>query len=302
MKPIEQYQRFGLAQPITIRPGVRYHLLLWGGGGFLMLGCVLALTQRAGFEQAMGALGLLFFGLALGIMIFALVKSRSRGLCELSEHGLYMAHLGVILPWKDIGPAWCAVYEHQGGRTKDVCFVLRNITQHIAGTRRIGRFLLRLSQRVAQSKSEGILVWGLRIFMKHADVSELYDQLAVELGLMREAIQNQPDSSVFNIPVPLRFGISAEELVAILNREFAVRRGLLGVARHPSAGRGCQTSIRWPGLPDIHPTAGLPDIRLPASSKRQGNQMREATNTEKRSPRKMCGLLGDWPIRPARPL
>ena len=52
----------------------------------------------------------------------------------------------------------------------------------------------------------------------------------------------------------------------------------------------------------VEKAEGLPDIHPPASSKQQGSQMREATYMEKRSKREMCGALGDWPSRPARPL
>lgn len=227
MKPIEQYRRFGLEKAITIKPGIRFHFLLWGGGSFLILGCIIAMAEGNILEQLIGAFGIVFLGLALGIMFFALIKSGSRGLLEISNQGIYMSHIGVVLPWEDLGPAWLSVIKHQGGRTKDVGFVLRNVSKHTAKMGSLGRMLMGFSKKVSHSESGGLVDWGFKALLFAADANDMNDQLAAELARIRNSVMNEPTSTVFNIPVPLRFGISAEDLVAIINYEVALRNGLL---------------------------------------------------------------------------
>lgn len=224
MKPIEKYQRFGLETPITFRAGVKFHLLLWGGGSFLILGCIMAMADGDVFEQFIGAFGLVFFGLALGILIFALLRSGSHGLFEISKEGIYMSHIGVVLPWEDIGPAWIFISKHQGGKTKDVLFVLRNLSRHSARMGSIARLLMRISKKVAHSESGGSVEWGLKTIFFAADAdSDVYDQLSSVLDRMRNSVIGEADTTVFNVPVPLRFGVSAEDLLAIINHEVASR-------------------------------------------------------------------------------
>jgi len=40
---------------------------------------------------------------------------------------------------------------------------------------------------------------------------------------IRRTVQDQPDATILNIPVPLRFGMPVDDLVAIINREVAAR-------------------------------------------------------------------------------
>ena len=226
MKPIEQYRRLGLEKPITIRPGLRFHLLLWGGGSFLILGSIAGLASSDLQGKLIGAFGLIFFGLALSMMVLALVKSGSRGLLQISKEGIYMSHLGVLLPWEDIGPAWCSVTKHQGMKIKDVAFLLRNVSQHTARMEKLGKLSVGLSKRMAHSKPGGLVEWGLKAFMFAADADDdIQDQLKEVLAKLRETVANEPDSTVFNIPVPFRFGIAAEDLLAIINHEVARQHG-----------------------------------------------------------------------------
>ena len=224
MKVIDQYRRFGLTKPIALRPGLRIHLLLWGGGGFLLSASVVAMREGDPIQRAIGAFGALFFGGALAVLIYALANSGQRGLCEISSQGIYMSHIGTTLPWADIGPAWCSVTKHAGGTTKDVVFVLRNASRHSLRMSAVGRILLRLSRRVAHSSPGGGVDWGMRAFMTLTDADESYDQFAGEMERIRRMIQSEPDSTVFNIPVPLRLGVPVEDLIAIINREVASRR------------------------------------------------------------------------------
>jgi hypothetical protein len=228
MKPIEQYKRYGLEKPITIRPGLRFHLLLWGGGSFLILGSIAGLASSDLQNKLIGAFGLIFFGLALSMMVLALVKSGSRGLMQISKEGIYMSHLGVLLPWKDIGPAWCSVTKHQGMKIKDVAFLLRNVSQHTARMEKLGKLSVGISKRMAHSKPGGLVEWGLKAFMFVADADDdIQDQLKDLLAKLRETVANESDSTVFNIPTALRFGIAAEDLLAIINHEVALYNGFL---------------------------------------------------------------------------
>ena len=228
MKAIDQYRRHGLERPIAFRAGIWFHLLLWGGGSFLLLGCLVGLA-RGGFRaQAVVAFGLLFFGAALGIMLVAWFRSKARGLLELSKEGVYLSHIGIVLPWEDIGPAWISNVTHAGGTTKDVLFLLQNTSQHKRSADALGRLLLNLSKGVSGSKAGDGVDWSLRaLLLAIGATGQSRSQFARELEKMRNSLAEAPDATVFNMPVPLRPGISAEDLVGILNSEVARRRGIL---------------------------------------------------------------------------
>jgi len=208
----------------------------------LIFGCIVAMTEGDLLEQLIGAFGLVFFGVALAIMIFALLRSGDRGTFELSKEGIYMSHIGYVLPWSDIGPAWIASAKHQGGTTKDVVFLLRNVSRHTAKMGIVGRLLMNISKKASHSKSGGVLDWGLKTVLLAADADdETEEQLSTELGRMRDSVINDPDSTVFNVPIPLRLGISAEDLVGIVNREVALNNNFLqkNLRANESEASGC---------------------------------------------------------------
>lgn len=228
MKPIEQYQRFGLEEPITIRPGFRFHLLLWGGGGFLILGSLLALRADELKTRAIGIFGLVFFGLALATMVVAFLRSRPRGLLQISRQGMYMSHIDIVLPWDDIGPAWCSVTKNQGVETKDVVFLLRNVSEHSAKMGKFGRWSLEISKKFAHSRRGGWVDWGLKALFWAADAEEdMQEQLKASLEQIRKSVMNEADTTIFNVPIPFRFGISAEDLIVIMNHEVLLRHKML---------------------------------------------------------------------------
>ena len=193
----------------------------------MLLGCIVAIAEGDFLEQLIGLFGLVFFGFAFGIMFFALFRSGSQRVLELSREGIYMSHIDVVLPWKDIGPAWISITKHLGGRTKNVVFILRNVTQHTAKMGYIGRLLMNMSKKFAHSKSGGIVDWGLNTILFAAEADDMCKQLSIELERMRNSVVNTPDTTVFNIPVPLQFGISAEDLVGIVNQEMALYSDLI---------------------------------------------------------------------------
>jgi len=64
---------------------------------------------------------------------------------------------------------------------------------------------------------------GVRPVTALAEAGESYDQFAIEMERIRRTVQDQPDATILNIPVPLRFGMPVDDLVAIINREVAAR-------------------------------------------------------------------------------
>ncbi len=226
MKAIEQYRRDGLSRPIRFRAGLAFKLFFWWGGGFLMLGAVLMMLEGGPVEQVLGLAALLFFGLCLSIMLVAWVRGRRRGLLEISGQGLYMSHLGIVLPWRDIGPAWVYTVHQKGFALKDVTFVLDNSSQHLDRLGPLGRFLFRLSGALSRSRKGGAIEWGLHATMLAFDAGRgKRGQMDDALEMMRQAVLARPDAIVFNVPMVLRFGISAEDMLAIINAETLARRG-----------------------------------------------------------------------------
>lgn len=230
MKAIEKYQQFGLKHPITLWPSIIFRLLLWGGGGFfilLLLGCIGFLAKGNLLEKLIGAFCILLFGACLAMIIYIFVQSRSRGVLELSKEGIYMSNIGYALPWKDIGPIW--IYEKKFLGIKlpsDVAFVLTNVSRHTEKMDSIGRFLINIHKKASHSKSGGALDLGLIVLSFVANFFP-YERVSTEFLRMRDAVMNNPDSTVFYIPLTLCPGISAEDLVGIINREVAFNKNLL---------------------------------------------------------------------------
>lgn len=228
MKLLEVYKKYGLENPISIRPGLKFHLLLWGGGSLLIIGSMFAMLEGSLIEKLVGLFGALFFGIAFVILIYAFLNSRDRGTLEISDRGIYMSHIGTVLPWSDIGPVWIATAKHENGKTKDVVFVLRNVSQHTKKMGTMGKMLMKITKNISNSKPGGALDWGLKAFFIATEAdSEIKKQLSKELARMREIALTNTDASVFNIPIPLRLGISAEDLVGIMNHEVAINNKLI---------------------------------------------------------------------------
>ncbi|MBB4286737.1 hypothetical protein [Roseospira goensis] len=235
MRALDQYQQRGLREPIRVYPGFRFHLLLWGGGGFLLTGAVLMMDSGTGIEPLVGLFGLVFFGFACTVMLIAALRAHRRGVFELSEAGLYMAHLGIVLPWEDIGPAYIQAVRVKGFQLDDVCFVVRHASRHIARVGSVGRLLFKVAKAVSHSRKGGAIEWGLRAGLALTEAGlGTHRQMGSILERMRQAVLAEPDSLVFNVPMALRFGVPAEDLLAILNAEVLRRSGEV-IPSHPAA-------------------------------------------------------------------
>lgn len=157
-------------------------------------------------------------------MLYSLFKSRDCGLLQLSEEGIYLAHLGTILPWRDIGPAWVSVTNTNGFGIKDVLFVLRNSSTHQKRMSKVGKLLIGMSRVLSHSKTYGKTDWGFTSLLLafNADLSTL-GQMNAQMKMIREKVLADPSATTFNIAIPFRVGISAEDLVGIINAEIAAR-------------------------------------------------------------------------------
>jgi len=226
MEAVEQYKQNGVREPIRLRPGKKFHWAFWGGHSFLLFGALLMMMEDGPFENFIGLVGFLFFGTTFLIWLVALLRARERGTVELSGDGLYMSHIGVLLPWSDIGPAWSQPVHIKGMTMHDVCFVVRNAKTHMKKMDFIGRGLFKLALKVSSSRKGGAIQWGLHAALALVDAGTgLHRQTAAILQRMRDAVLEEPGAMVFNVPSLLRFDLSADDLVAILNTEV--------MARHP---------------------------------------------------------------------
>ena len=76
-----------------------------------------------------------------------------------------MSHLGLVLPWQDIGPAWIYTVHQKGFALKDVTFLLGNASQHIDRPHghRGTAFCSGISRALSRKAGPGGAVdWGLR--------------------------------------------------------------------------------------------------------------------------------------------
>lgn len=130
LSTLEQYRKFGLEKPIRFYSGKKLELFIKWGGGILLLGSVIALFEKEDYAPLIGVFGLLFFGFAIFVKQSTLNRSKSRGMVEISEEGIYMAHIDIVLPWKDLGPAWSFGVKIAFVNMKDIFYAVKNIRIH----------------------------------------------------------------------------------------------------------------------------------------------------------------------------
>jgi hypothetical protein len=213
MKPIEQFRKNGLDQPIRARAGILSWLFFILGGPFLVGGSLLALVTGNLFEQAVGAFGLVFFG--FGFLIYAglLVRSRSRGMLAFSESGIYHALYGLEIDWRDVGPAWTYQVAAAGSHHSDVMFILRNASKYRRQLGPLGKFLFAVMDRQASSRRGGALETGIHAlgaFAGGADIGNALEE-------MRQRLAQEDDAIALGIPRIIRFGLSNEDVTEIVN-------------------------------------------------------------------------------------
>ena len=217
LRPIEQFREHGLSRPIRIGPGLRSYLFLLLGGPFLVGGSVLALMQGGPVVFLAGLIGLPFFGFAFLIYLIVLVRSQRRGLLEFSNRGIYHALYRLDLAWSDIGPAWIFSV-HAGGRVHaDVLLMLRNVSKFRPALGTLERFLFAIMERQGRSASGGALDSGMKAFGLVFGEAQGSQDAVGALADMRRRLSNEPDAIVLPIPRIIRFGLSNEDTIEIIN-------------------------------------------------------------------------------------
>lgn len=223
MTPYEQYKKNCLSQPISIKPSLKTHALVWGGAPALLVGSFIASVGDDLKTQIIGGIGVIFFGCAFVLLASALLRSRSKGLVEFSDDGLWLATLGATLPWCAIGPAWINTTKHAGRKTEDVVFIAKEIDLHTADINFLSRLQLKRMKRTLDVGKGGYLDFGLKPLFNIADDENAFEDLVKQIEYARAQAQSDPTAVLLNIPVPFRIGIPPHELVAILNSELSKR-------------------------------------------------------------------------------
>lgn len=214
---IQQFRQYGLAEPIRTKPGIWSWLFLVFSGLFLVGGSLFALVDGGPLEFLIGLIGLPLFG--FGILVYFKVLSRSgqRGMLEFSKQGIYHGLYNIEIPWADVGPAW--VYGIQVGlaNNRDVLFILRNAPKYKAQLGGLERFLFTLMERQGRSQSGGALDLGVKAFGLVLGQTEAGSDTVNALQEMRDRLKNDPNAAVLGIPRLIRFGLSNEDTVEIIN-------------------------------------------------------------------------------------
>ncbi|SJN53528.1 hypothetical protein VR7878_00368 [Vibrio ruber DSM 16370] len=200
MSLTEQYNKNGLAKPITIRPTYKMHLCLWGGGIFLLL-C--SFISAGSDDWILSIFGIPFFGLVLVVAGSAIRKGKDRGLVQFSDSGLWLSTIATTLPWESIGPAWVNRTENEGRATDDVVFIVHNVDQYVVETNWITRLYLKLTKKTLNIKDGGILDFGLEVLFIKADAEDSLDEMQTQLEQARELAGDDPTAVLLNIPVHL---------------------------------------------------------------------------------------------------
>ncbi len=222
MKAIEQFRQTGLTPPIRTRAGITSWAFFLLGGPFLIGGSVLALLEGNILEQVIGAFGLVFFGFCLLLYGGLLVRSGSRGMLTFTERGIYHALYGLEIDWQDVGPAWVYEVSAAGSRHADVMFILRQASLYRRQLGPIGKFLFAVMDRQAKSRKGGALEMGVRAFGTvaggGADVSHALEG-------MRQRLEQDDDAIALGIPRIIRFGLSNDDVIEIINTTVLRRAG-----------------------------------------------------------------------------
>lgn len=212
-KLIEQFRQHGLAQPIRTKPRIMAWLFLLLGAPFLVGGAVLALITGNLFEQAVGGFGLVFFGLCFLLYAAILLRSGRRGMLEFSRDGIYHSLYGLEIAWRDVGPAWVYGVTAAGASHRDVMFILRRASHYKKKLGWVGKRLFSIMERQAKSQRGGALETGIQaigLLGGRADVSGALEE-------MRQRVANEDDAVALGIPRIIRFELSDNEIVEIVN-------------------------------------------------------------------------------------
>ena len=156
---------------------------------------------------------------AFGFLIYLIVLVRSwrRGLLEFSNRGIYHGLYRLDLAWMDIGPAWIYSMQAGGRMHEDVLFVLRNASKYKPALGKIERLLFEIMERQGRSPSGGALDSSLRTFSLVYGQPRAGEDTIDALDEMRSRLGSQPDAIVLPIPRIMRFGLSNENTVEIIN-------------------------------------------------------------------------------------
>ena len=214
---IQEFRRNGLVRPIRTKPGIRSWLFLLFGAPFLIGGSFLALTDGGPIEFLAGVIGLPFFGIGFLIYLAVLLRAGKRGLLEFSDQGIYHALYGIEIPWADMGPAWIYGIRAGGVDHSDVLFILRNASRYRRQLGSIGRFLFGIMECQGRSKPGGALEKGVAAFGMVFGEAKAGSETAAVLQEMRDRLSVEQDTIVLGIPRIIRFGLSNEDTVEIIN-------------------------------------------------------------------------------------
>lgn len=216
-KTIQKFRQNGLAQPIRTRPGLLSWLFLLLGAPFLIGGSIFALTVGGPIEMLAGLIGLPFFGFGFLIYLVALLRARRRGMLEFSDRGIYHGLYGLEIPWTDVGPAWIFAVRAGGSEHRDVVFILRNASKHKSQLGSIERFHFGINERQSRSKSGGALDTGMKAFGLIFRDPDAGSSAVSFLEDMRNRLADDDNSIMLGIPRIIRFGLSNEDTVEIIN-------------------------------------------------------------------------------------
>jgi hypothetical protein len=214
---IQQFRQHGLAEPIRTKPGIGSWLFLVFGALFLVGGSLFALVDGGALEFLVGLIGVPFFGFGFYVFFNVLSRSGERGMLELSKQGIYIGLYNLEISWADVGPAW--VYGVQVGMVsnRDVLFILRNASKYKAQLGGIERFLFTLMERQGRSQSGGALDMGVKAFGMVFGEADAGSDTVKALEEMRAQLKGDMNSAVLGIPRIIRFGLSNEETVEVIN-------------------------------------------------------------------------------------
>lgn len=226
MSPLQRYRQHRLAEPIDLGYGLGFRAMLFVVAPLLTLGSLYAALAYQGPGRAVGLFGMAFFGVAAALLYLAYRRADRGAAMRLGPDGIFMAHLGLTLPWARLGPAWVVETRQQHGTSRQAVVMLREPDDAVAAAGAFGRIIIGAASRAA-GRARAAASWGGAALLDLAPPTA-QDREAAEAILIarleraRDAAEAEGAVPI-GAPLALHAGLTPEALAAILNAEFLRR-------------------------------------------------------------------------------
>lgn len=224
--PLARYRAQRLATPIALPFGFGFQAMRYGLAPGLAIASLVAAVMLEGPGRAVGLFGLVFFGGATALLWVAARRADGGAALRIGEDGLFLAHVGLTLPWSRLGPAFVMEAEGNHGVARQTVILLREPGEAMTAADPFGRVMLGLARRAAarvgEPKSWGGEILSELVAPAAADPDAALATLEARLERLRRS-RVASGATPVAAPPALTGGVTPEALAAMLNAEILAR-------------------------------------------------------------------------------